>query len=154
MKTKNKIKLDNAISVLNQMGIENNDIMVLGSITLDIVGLFPQTRESAHDVDVMIRCTKEKEKEILNIIKVWNSTLTDKEKEEQGSQSSTIVMNIPNKDLILNFWFVCPEYPFNTLIKLENGVWVEKPTDCIQKKKQYNRVKDLRDVRDIVLQIL
>lgn len=39
---KNKKYFDKAISTLNKMGIKNEDIIVTGSIALDIYGLLPE----------------------------------------------------------------------------------------------------------------
>ena len=147
MVEKNKEMLDVTIKTLNTMGFENNNIMILGSIALDICGLFPMYRSNAHDVDVMVKCSEQKEKEIISLIKLINSTLSNKV--ISGSESSSIVLTLPN--IIINFWFVREDYKFDTLIKLDNGVWVENPVDCIKKKRQYGRVKDYHDLQNIVI---
>lgn len=148
MKEKNEKLLKLAIEKINEFGIKNNDIMILGSIALDIAGLFPLYRDSAHDVDVMIRCDKNTEDVIVRTCSMFNKlTNTD-----VHSESSTIVLNL--SDCIINFWFVRPEYKFNTMFKLDNGVWVEKPIDCIKKKKSYRREKDYRDINNIIFQIV
>ena len=121
--------------------------MILGSIALDICGLFPMYRSNAHDVDVMVKCSEQKEKEIISLIKLINSTLSNKV--ISGSESSSIVLTLPN--IIINFWFVREDYKFDTLIKLDNGVWVENPVDCFKKKRQYGRVKDYHDLQNIVI---
>lgn len=147
MVEKNKEMLDVTIKTLNTMGFENNNIMILGSIALDICGLFPMYRSNAHDVDVMVKCSEQKEKEIISLIKLINSTLSNKV--ISGSESSSIVLTLPN--IIINFWFVREDYKFDTLIKLDNGVWVENPVDCFKKKRQYGRVKDYHDLQNIVI---
>lgn len=147
MVEKNKEMLDVTIKTLNTMGFENNNIMILGSIALDICGLFPMYRSNAHDVDVMVKCSEQKEKEIISLIKLINSTLSNKV--ISGSESSSIVLTLPN--IIINFWFVREDYKFDTLIKLDNGVWVENPADCFKKKRQYGRVKDYHDLQNIVI---
>ena len=147
MVEKNKEMLDVTIKTLNTMGFENNNIMILGSIALDICGLFPMYRSNAHDVDVMVKCSEQKEKEIISLIKLINSTLSNKV--IFGSESSSIVLTLPN--IIINFWFVREDYKFDTLIKLDNGVWVENPVDCFKKKRQYGRVKDYHDLQNIVI---
>ena len=147
MVEKNKEMLDVTIKTLNTMGFENNNIMILGSIALDICGLFPMYRSNAHDVDVMVKCSEQKEKEIMSLIKLINSTLSNKV--ISGSESSSIVLTLPN--IIINFWFVREDYKFDTLIKLDNGVWVENPADCFKKKRQYGRVKDYHDLQNIVI---
>ena len=58
MVEKNKEMLDVTIKTLNTMGFEDNNIMILGSIALDICGLFPMYRSNAHDVDVMVKCSE------------------------------------------------------------------------------------------------
>ena len=147
MVEKNKEMLDVTIKTLNTMGFENNNIMILGSIALDICGLFPMYRSNAHDVDVMVKCSEQKEKEIISLIKLINSTLSNKV--ISGSESSSIMLTLPN--IIINFWFVREDYKFDTLIKLDNGVWVENPVDCFKKKRQYGRVKDYHDLQNIVI---
>ena len=147
MVEKNKEMLDVTIKTLNTMGFENNNIMILGSIDLDICGLFPMYRSNAHDVDVMVKCSEQKEKEIISLIKLINSTLSNKV--ISGSESSSIVLTLPN--IIINFWFVREDYKFDTLIKLDNGVWVENPVDCFKKKRQYGRLKDYHDLQNIVI---
>ena len=145
MVEKNKEMLDVTIKTLNTMGFENNNIMILGSIALDICGLFPMYR--SNDVDVMVKCSEQKEKEIISLIKLINSTLSNKV--ISGSESSSIMLTLPN--IIINFWFVREDYKFDTLIKLDNGVWVENPVDCFKKKRQYGRVKDYHDLQNIVI---
>lgn len=150
MKEVNQKKLDDAIKALNKLGIENKDIMILGSIALDIVGLFPLNRHEAHDVDVMIKCSEEKEHEIKKLVELLN--LSSENDKITTSDASSTIMKL--KNVIINVWFVKPDYKFNTLIKLDNGVSVERPIDCINKKKQYGRLKDYKDLKNIVFQIL
>lgn len=144
---KNKKMLDVAIKTLNTLGFENNNIMILGSIALDVCGLFPMYRQNAHDVDVMVRCSEQKEKNIKELVKTLDSILPNKT--ISGSESSSIVMTLPN--IIINFWFIRENCDFNTSIKLDNGVWIEKPSDCFNKKRQYGRVKDYHDLQNIVI---
>ena len=150
MKEENKQMMIDAIGALNTLGIPNNDIMIVGSIALDIHGLFPTNRVKAHDVDVVIRCGVEKQKQIIDVIKFVNKTVT----EPNGicavhSESSSLVMGLRN-NLIINLWFVIEDAEFNTETKLENGVWVERPIDCFKKKKSYMRAKDYQDLNNII----
>lgn len=142
----NEIKLNEAINILNKIGVNNNQIMVLGSIALDICGLFPPYRHEAHDVDLMIRCNKNQEGDIKRMCQLVNVvTGTDS---QIGSESSVTVMMC--KNVIINLWFMDENLPFNTIMTLPNGVFVEKPIDCINKKKQYNRTKDMMDINSII----
>ena len=143
MKSFNESLLNNAIKALNELGIKNEDIMILGSIALDLCGMFPDYRKQAHDVDVLIRCSEEKKEEITKIAKFLNSQCN-------GSDKSTIVMPLPY--VILNIWFTKDQ--FDSLLRLQNGVYVEEPLKCIEKKKKYSRYKDLQDINSILRQIL
>lgn len=150
MKESHKKMLDSAIKALNVFGVENKDIMVLGSIALDIVGLFPLNRHIAHDVDLMIRCDSTIEDKIRCMSKIMN--VVDSSNIKNTSYNQSIILNVSN--VSINIWFVSKDYQFDTILKLDNGVFVEKPIDCIKKKKSYHRVKDYEDIRNIIFQIL
>ena len=153
MNSKNEKKMEFAIKVLNKLGVENKDIMILGSCALDLCGLFPTTRAEAHDVDVMVRCSYEKEQEIIKLCKFINENTSPNTKQEVlGSESSTVVMNLPKT--IINFFFCRPECVFNTKLILENGVSVERTVECFNKKKEYGRRKDFEDLSSIIRKIL
>lgn len=147
MKESHKKMLDSAIKALNVFGVENKDIMVLGSIALDIVGLFPLNRHIAHDVDLMIRCDSTIEDKIRCMSKIMN--VVDSSNIKNTSYNQSIMLNVS-----INIWFVSKDYQFDTILKLDNGVFVVKPIDCINKKKSYHRVKDYEDIRNIIFQIL
>ena len=147
MKQKHKQMLDEALESLNLLDIKNDQIMVVGSIALDICGLFPKYRLEAHDVDVVVKATPEEQNRIAKMIKVINDVNKTSNKVLGSSDCSCYVLNL--KNVVLNIWFYHPDASFNTEIKLENGVWVERPVDCFNKKKSYGRPKDFRDLNNI-----
>ncbi|MCM1217955.1 MAG: hypothetical protein NC548_26005 [Lachnospiraceae bacterium] len=138
--------VDDTIKTLNTFGVKNEDIMICGSVALDICGLFPNYRANGHDVDVVIKCTSDMEYKIKNFIKMLDDL--DKNSTKKKSESSTIVLTLKS-GTIINLWFIKPTDTFNTEMKLESGVWVERPVDCFNKKKSYGRVKDFQDLNDI-----
>ena len=150
MKEENKQMMNDAIDALNVLGISNNDIMIVGSIALDVHGLFPTNKLKAHDVDVVIRCGIERQKEITQLVKFINKTISKPNGIcNMQSESSSLVMGLRN-NLIINLWFVNEDCEFNTETKLENGVWIERPVDCFKKKKSYMRPKDYQDLNNII----
>lgn len=146
MKEKHVKMVDDTIKTLNTFGVKNEDIMICGSVALDICGLFPKYRANGHDVDVVIKCTPDMEDKIKNFIKMLNEL--GETTPQKGSESSTIVITLKS-GTIINLWFIKPTDTFNTEMKLESGVWVERPVDCFNKKKSYGRVKDFRDLNNI-----
>ena len=145
MKIKHQEMLSETVKTLNIFGIENKDIMICGSISLDICGLFPPYRHEAHDVDVFIRCDEKKTKEIQDFIRTVNQLSNSTTK---GSEAYTWTLELKS-GVIINIWFYNPDASFNTEMKLESGVWVQRPADCFSKKKSYGRVKDYRDLNNI-----
>ena len=153
MKQKHEQMLMEALTALNTMNIHNDNIMIVGSIALDICGLFPEYRNVAHDVDLVIKAEEHERKRIIELIRMLNKiNQVDGKDLHVSSESSCYVLKL--KNVVLNIWFYLPSDTFNTDIKLGNGVWVERPIDCINKKKIYNRQKDSRDITAIVKQIL
>ena len=140
---KNKEYFDKAISTLNKMGIKNEDIIVTGSIALDIYGLLPETH-TLHDFDCIVNIKPE----IANMIKfASNMFKTDKCPSECGDNTAILEVN----GIVLNIWWNAPNEIAS--VKFE-GVGVKDIMSILEMKKKYKRDKDYKDIIEIAKMIL
>lgn len=143
MKDKTKKIFDQAISILNKMGIENKNIIVTGSVALDILGVLPD-EHIIHDFDCIVKVDKNEMGLIKLICEIFKS---DKTPSYISEDSRMIEIN----GLLLNIWFNLPN--INALVTY-NGVFVKDMLSILAEKKKYNREKDVRDINQIVKKIL
>lgn len=132
-----------SISILNRMGIENKDIIVTGSVALDILGVLPDEHD-IHDFDCIINVDKEKLGVVKLICEIFKS---DKTPSCISENSRMVDIN----GILLNIWFNLPNIDASVTY---NGVFVKDILSILAEKKKYNREKDVRDINQIVKKIL
>lgn len=140
--------LDAAVAYLDILGFKPENIIVTGSIALDMQGLLPENH-NVHDVDLIIRMD-EKSWRCLKLLEAVN--LADEGKDNMyPGRKDTIFFKF--KDLVLNIWRNDMEEKSN-LRDADTGVYVATAAHTIKAKKDYNREKDVRDINAIIKQIL
>lgn len=141
MRNETKAIFNKSISILNRMGIENKDIIVTGSVALDILGVLPDEHE-IHDFDCIINIDKDKVGIIKLICEIFKS-------DKLPSYCNSTIIEVG--DLLLNIWINLPnEKAFVTY----KGVGVKNMLSILEEKKKYNRDKDIRDINQIIKKIL
>ena len=132
-----------AVTYLTILGFKPENIMVTGSIALDMQGLLPGEHE-VHDVDLIIKM-KENSWRCLKLLEAVN--LADVEKDNMyPGRKDTIFFKF--NDVTLNIWR--NELEEKSDLKDEANLTPEQ----VRAKKDYNREKDVRDINAIIKQIL
>lgn len=145
MKKDSRIKLNKAVDILHHLHFKSEDIMVTGSIALDLLGLLPENR-TAHDVDFIIRMSED----------TWRClTLL----EALGKDNC---QNYPDKDrclvfkgdgIVINIWKGKGKEITN-IKDSQTGVYIAPAYSIFSAKKLYGRDKDYKDISDICKSIL
>ena len=148
MNSKNRVKLNKAIEILNGLHFKNENIMVTGSIALDAQGLL--TNRIAHDVDLIIKMDEQTWR-CLKLIEAINLT-DDEDKAPKDYDTQTrkkmIILNVDG--LILNIWKYDEESDWSEIKDVETGVYVATVNHIIEAKKKYGRDKDFKDIYEII----
>jgi hypothetical protein len=147
MNYRNKIKLQKAVEVLKALHFKPENIMVTGSIALDIQGLMPN--RIAHDVDFIIKMDEQTWRCMKLIEAIQNS---DKENINNYPDSNNITIITDN--LKINIWKWNPEYDWSELKDINTGIYVATVNHIITAKKKYARDKDIVDIYNIVKNLL
>lgn len=148
MRESSKKLLNKAVDFLKVLHFKPEDIMVTGSIALDMQGLLPDSH-SVHDVDLIIKMDDQSWR-CLKLLETIN--MVDEEKETMYPGRKGIIF-FKFKGITINIWKNdCSET--STLKDVETGVYVATAAHIINAKKNYNREKDVRDIYTIVKQIL
>ena len=140
--------LDTAVSYLTILGFKPENIIVTGSIALDMQGLLPEGHE-IHDVDLIIKM-KEDSWRCLKLLEAVNLANEEKDNMYPG-RKDTIFFKF--KDVTLNIWRNDMEEK-SDIRDAVTGVYVATAAHTIKAKKDYNREKDVRDINAIIKQIL
>ena len=148
MNSKNRVKLNKAIEILNGLHFKNENIMVTGSIALDVQGLL--TDRIAHDVDLIIKMDEQAWR-CLKLIEAINLT-DDEDKAPKDYDTQTrkkmIILNVDG--LILNIWKYDEGTDWSEIKDVETGVYVATVNHIIDAKKKYGRDKDFKDIYEII----
>ena len=149
MNSKNRVKLNKAIEILNGLHFKNENIMVTGSIALDTQGLL--TDRIAHDVDLIIKMDEQAWR-CLKLIEAINLDDDDEVKASKDYYTQTrkkmIFLNVDG--LILNIWKYDEESDWSEIKDAETGVYVATVNHIIDAKKKYGRDKDFKDIYEII----
>ena len=152
MNSKNRVKLNRAIEILNGLHFKNENIMVTGSIALDAQGLL--TDRIAHDVDLIIkmdeqawRCLK-----LIEAINLDDDEVKESKDYDTQTRGKMIFLNVDG--LILNIWKYDEESDWSEIKDAETGVYVATVNHIIKAKKKYARDKDFRDIYEIIKKLL
>ena len=147
MNKKSRILLNAAVDFMQTLHFKAEDIMVTGSIALDLQGMLPKGHE-VHDVDLLVRMS-EQDWRNLKLLEAIN--LVDEGKETMyPGRRDTIFFKF--SDLILNIWR--NDLEESPIKDAETGVYVATAKHIIKAKKDYNREKDVRDITAIIKEIL
>lgn len=148
MNSKNRVKLNKAIEILNGLHFKNENIMVTGSIALDAQGLL--TDRIAHDVDLIIkmdeqawRCLK-----LIEAINLADEEIKVPKDYDTQTRGKMIFLNVDG--LILNIWKYDEESDWSEIKDVETGVYVATVNHIIEAKKKYGRDKDFKDIYEII----
>ena len=151
MNNQNRVKLNKAIEILNGLHFKNENIMVTGSIALDVQGV---SNRIAHDVDLIIkmdeqtwRCLK-----LIEAINLADDEVKTSKDYDPISRKKIIFLNVDG--LILNIWKYDEESDWSCIKDSETGVYVATVNNIIEAKKKYARNKDFKDIYEIVKGLL
>ena len=147
MNSKNRVKLNRAIEILNGLHFKNENIMVTGSIALDAQGLL--TDRIAHDVDLIIKMDEQAWR-CLKLIEAINLDDEDEASKDYdlSERKKMIILNVDG--LILNIWKYDEESDWSCIKDSETGVYVATVNHIIEAKKKYARDKDFKDIYEII----
>lgn len=151
MNNQNRVKLNKAVEILNGLHFKNENIMVTGSIALDVQGV---SNRIAHDVDLIIkmdeqtwRCLK-----LIEAINLADDEVKTSKDYDPISRKKIIFLNVDG--LILNIWKYDEESDWSCIKDSETGVYVATVNHIIEAKKKYARNKDFKDIYEIVKGLL
>ena len=149
MNKKSRILLDAAVDFMQTLHFKAENIMVTGSIALDLQGLLPKEHD-VHDVDLLIK-TDEQSWRSLKLLEAIH--LSDESNPCKNTYPGSNEVIFKFKDLTLNIWK--NDWKEESSIKdASTGVYVATANRIIAAKKGYNREKDVRDICAIVKEIL
>lgn len=162
MDKKHREMVAQGVHILNTLGVKCMDIMLCGSITFDIFGIYPKERGLAHDVDFVVRTDAKQKEKILEVFKMYEK-MTEPEKVFHQADYPTAVIKV--NGLVLNVWFIDEKEDFDTTMRLSipnmmgekyisEEIWIAKLSDTLEEKRRYNRAKDLEDKINITKLIL
>lgn len=149
MNSKNRVKLNKAIEILNGLHFKNENIMVTGSIALDAQGLL--TDRIAHDVDLIIKMDEQTWR-CLKLIEAISLADEDDKFKDYPARKNTIFLKADG--LVLNIWKYDEGTDWSDIKDAETGVYVATVEHIIEAKKKYGRDKDIVDIYNITKSIL
>ena len=143
MNSKNRVKLNRAIEILNGLHFKNENIMVTGSIALDAQGV---SNRIAHDVDFIIKMDEQAWR-CMKLIEAINLD-DDEVNYDLSERKKMIILNVDG--LILNIWKYDEGTDWSCIKDSETGVYVATVNHIIEAKKKYARDKDFKDIYKII----
>ena len=146
MNSKNRVKLNKAIEILNGLHFKNENIMVTGSIALDAQGV---SNRVAHDVDFIIKMDEQAWR-CLKLIEAINLDDEDKVSKDYDSPEREKMILLKVDGLILNIWKYDEGSDWSCIKDSETGVYVATVNHIIEAKKKYARDKDFKDIYKII----
>ena len=151
MNNQNRYFLQKAVKVLKELHFKPENIMVTGSIALDMQGV---SNRIAHDVDLIIkmddktwRCMK-----LIEMINLVDDEVKAPKDYDSQTRRKMIILNIDG--LILNIWKYDEKIDWSCIKDSETGVYVATVNHILEVKKKYARDKDFKDIYRIVKGLL
>ena len=151
MNNQNRYFLQKAVKVLKELHFKPENIMITGSIALDMQGV---SNRIAHDVDLIIkmddktwRCMK-----LIEMINLVDDEVKAPKDYDSQTRRKMIILNIDG--LILNIWKYDEKIDWSCIKDSETGVYVATVNHIIEAKKKYARDKDFKDIYRIVKGLL
>ena len=147
MNNQNRYFLQKAVKVLKELHFKPENIMVTGSIALDMQGV---SNRIAHDVDLIIkmddktwRCMK-----LIEAINLADDEVKVPKDYDSQTRKKMIFLNVDG--LILNIWKYDEGTDWSETKDAETGVYVATVNHIIEAKKKYGRDKDFKDIYEII----
>ena len=151
MNNQNRYFLQKAVKVLKELHFKPENIMVTGSIALDMQGV---SNRIAHDVDLIIkmddktwRCMK-----LIEMINLADDEVKVPKDYDSQTRKKMIILNIDG--LILNIWKYDEKIDWSCIKDSETGVYVATVNHIIEAKKKYARDKDFKDIYKIIKELV
>ena len=151
MNNQNRYFLQKAVKVLKELHFKPENIMVTGSIALDMQGV---SNRIAHDVDLIIkmddktwRCMK-----LIEMINLVDDEVKAPKDYDSQTRRKMIILNIDG--LILNIWKYDEKIDWSCIKDSETGVYVATVNHILEVKKKYARDKDFKDIYRIIKGLL
>lgn len=152
MNTDNRIKLKKCVELLKVLHFKPENIMITGSIALDVHGILPPKRKT-HDVDFIVKMDKTSWG-CLKLIAEMSKSEQEMKIEYDSSFKEEIIFLKLNDGTTINIWRYNSTYDWSDIKDVETGVYVATVDHIIKAKKKYGRAKDLKDINDIVKELL
>ena len=147
MNNQNRYFLQKAVKALKELHFKPENIMVTGSIALDMQGV---SNRIAHDVDLIIkmdeqawRCLK-----LIEAINLADDEVKAPKDYDSQARKRMIFLNVDG--LILNIWKYDEGTDWSEIKDAETGVYVATVNHIIKAKKKYARDKDFKDIYEII----
>ena len=147
MNNQNRYFLQKAVKALKELHFKPENIMVTGSIALDMQGV---SNRVAHDIDLIIkmdeqtwRCMK-----LLEAINLADDEVKASKDYDLSERKKMIILNVDG--LVLNIWKYDEESDWSEIKDAETGVYVATVNHIIKAKKKYARDKDFKDIYKII----
>ena len=152
MNKNNRQLLQKALKILKDLHFKEENIMVTGSIALDIQGVLSRT---SHDVDFIIKmddtvwgCLK-----LIEAINLTSEESSTTQKEYPiHSKKNFVALEIDG--VIVNIWRHSENFDWSPIKDAETGVYVATVNNIINAKKLYGRDKDHKDIYKIVRNLM
>ena len=151
MNNQNRYFLQKAVKVLKELHFKPENIMVTGSIALDMQGV---SNRIAHDVDLIIkmddktwRCMK-----LIEMINLVDDEVKVPKDYDSQTRRKMIILNIDG--LILNIWKYDEKIDWSCIKDSETGIYVATVNHILEVKKKYARDKDFKDIYRIIKGLL
>ena len=151
MNNQNRYFLQKAVKALKELHFKPENIMVTGSIALDMQGV---SNRVAHDIDLIIkmdeqtwRCMK-----LLEAINLADDEVKASKDYDLSERKKMIILNVDG--LVLNIWKYDEESDWSEIKDAETGVYVATVNHIIKAKKKYARDKDFKDIYEIIKKLL
>ena len=151
MNNQNRYFLQKAVKALKELHFKPENIMVTGSIALDMQGI---SNRVAHDIDLIIkmdeqtwRCMK-----LLEAINLADDEAKAPKDYDSQARKRMIFLNVDG--LVLNIWKYDEGTDWSEIRDEETGVYVATVNHIIEAKKKYARDKDFKDIYEIIKELL
>ena len=151
MNNQNRVKLNKAVEILNGLHFKNENIMVTGSIALDMQGV---SNRVAHDIDLIIKMDEQSWRcmKLLEAINLADDEDKVSKDYDLSERKKMIILNVDG--LVLNIWKYDEESDWSEIKDAETGVYVATVNHIIEAKKKYGRDKDFKDIYEIIKKLL
>ena len=152
MNKNNKQLLQKALKILKGFHFKEENIMVTGSVALDIQGVLSRT---AHDVDFIIKMD-DTVWGCLKLIEAINLAPEEKSvtKKDYPIHSKKNFVALEIDGVIVNIWRHSENFDWSPIKDAETGVYVATVNNIINAKKLYGRDKDYKDIYKIVRNLM